>query len=326
MLYSPLIGDLVSSANWGDPEENMKSMIYYGIKYVDQALRGIDFRNGELIGIQAEAKNRKSTMLANLVLNVAPKLKDTWICIDTLESGMPPETYRDVLIAILATRIIIKNHFGERSDWPDYQTISRVCDLVISKEFLWLSKRTPEQEWAIEAAKNYLAKLPIMIFGAAYKQGNARDFEATMARWRALAEGKCPGLEGYICKLFACDHIQQLDPFGISDYAGMEKVVGEYGKFIAQTKSVIIAVSQLSITSVRGEREGLGRATAKGGAKLEAEANVLFRTKYSQRENYKLVIETCATRRQPPPTVVQELDPQSGAFLRPAYLIGDSNE
>jgi len=93
--YDPRLSALIelTDQEWGDPTENAKNLVYYGLNYVDQALFGIDMVRGELIGIQAEAKMRKSTLLANIVLNVAAS-KRFWLCIDTLESGMPPSAYR----------------------------------------------------------------------------------------------------------------------------------------------------------------------------------------------------------------------------------------
>ena len=324
--YDPTLGGLIEKTDeeWGDPAQNTENLVYYGINYIDQALYGIDIVRGEMIGIQAEAKNRKSTMLANVVLNVAAT-KRFWICIDTLESGMPPSAYRDVLIAITATRLLISEVFGpDRREWPGYKEIMMHPDLSrqlhISKEFLWYRKRTEEQQRAIDAAKIYLSGLPIVIFGPSANQGNARSLGDSITRWQLLRDGKFPEAMGCKTQIFCSDHIQQIDGFGDSDYQRMESVIGTYSSFITRNPgTVVIAVSQLGVSSVRLERQGIARGMAKGGNKLEAESNVLFRTKYdSDNSKDKMEISTDATRRSPPPPVDQQLCPWSGAFLRPA--------
>lgn len=326
--YDPRISALVARTDeeWGSPEDNARNLVFYGLNYVDQQLYGIDVIRGELIGIQAEAKHRKSTMLANVVLNIAAARR-FWVCIDTLESGMPPSAYRDVLISIVATRLLIADIFGDaRKAWPPYHdmtmhpTLAR--QLHISKEFLWYRSRTPEQKNAIERAKAILSSLPIMIFGPSPNQGNARDLARSSVRWDFLYNGTHPSAENCSARIFCVDHIQQMDGFGDSDYQRMESVVSAYSSFITtHPGSVVFAVSQLGVSSVRLEKQSIARAMAKGGNKLEAEANVLFRTKYDGAASpHQVIISTDATRRSPPPPIIQELEPYSGAFLRPATV------
>lgn len=324
--YDPRLSALIdhTDSEWGDPSENARHLIYYGINYIDQALYGIDFIRGEIIGIQAEAKQRKSTLLANIVLSVASQLPQ-WICVDTLESGMPPSAYRDVLIAIKATRMLVANVFGtDRKEWPTYADLAVHAELGkelrISKEFLWYGRRTESQYLAIETAKRLLSEHRIMLFGPAPTQGNARSLPESLERWDLLYHGKYPGLAHLAVKMFAVDHVQQLSGFGGSDYARLESAVHAYSDFVTtHPGSVVFVVSQLGVGSVRLEKQGIARAQAKGGAVLEAEVNVLFRTLYdSDGAPHIIRIQTDATRKRPPPMVAQEIEPNSGSFLKPA--------
>jgi hypothetical protein len=324
--YDPRIASLIENTDleWGDPDENRRRLVYYGINYIDQALFGIDFVRGEMIGIQAEAKQRKSTLLANIVLCVASQLSE-WVCIDTLESGMPPSAYRDVLIAIKATRMMIADVFGtDRKEWPRYADLvahpELGKELRISKEFLWYGRRTERQFHAIAEAKRLLAGHRIMLFGPAPTQGNARSLPKSLDRWHRLYHGEYAGVAHLPVRMFAVDHVQQLSGFGDSDYNRLESAVHSYSDFVTtHPGSVVFVVSQLGVGSVRLEKQGIARAQAKGGAVLEAEVNVLFRTLYdSDGTPHVIRIQTDATRKRPPPMVAQEIEPNSGSFLRPA--------
>lgn len=329
MGYSPRISDLVASTDeeWGDPEENQKGIVYYGIPRIDNALYGMNTRRGEIIAIQAMKKNRKTTCAINILYNVALQFRKrgVWLCADTMESGMPPEAYRDVMIAMSATRKLIADVFGkDRKNWPPYHDLVNHPDIEneigISKEFLLYNKRTRRQHDAIEWAKTNLSKLPILLFGASPTQGKARNLKLSMQRWDMLYNGDHPQAKGCLVRLFTADHLQQYP--GESDYKKLEEVVNVYSEFVtSHPGTIVIAISQVSLTSAREARQGFGKMTAKGGDKLGAECNVLFTTRYDRvAAPHEVTIEVTETRRRPPPAVVQEIEPNSGVFLRPARL------
>lgn len=121
MAYNPRFSAFAGNAEqrWGSAEENLKNLIrYWMCDAFDNAIHGLRM-NGELIAIKAEQKQRKTTLLANWLLNFARQLPgDTWICIDTLESGMPPNRYADALLAILATKIMVMEYYPNKLEWP----------------------------------------------------------------------------------------------------------------------------------------------------------------------------------------------------------------
>ena len=323
--YSPVLADLLANLDWGDPDENRKAMLTYGLNYVDQSLYGLDTIHGEIVGIQAAEKRRKSTLLINILYNVARQLRERgqWICIDTLESGMPPEAFRDILVAIRATHLLIASYFGaDKKSWPSYSGLMEHKELGpelgISKEFLRFKHRSKLQQQAIESAMKDLRSWPILIFGPSPKHGWARDLSKTCQRWQQLYLGEHPKAMGKEVRIFAQDHVQQVSGFD-SDYQKLEAVVNRFSDFVTtHPGTVVFVVSQVSVTSLRQERQGFGPAQAKGGAKLGAEVNTLFRTRYDKDKAHRLIIETQETRRRPPPTIVQEIEPESGAFLGPA--------
>jgi hypothetical protein len=333
--YDPTLAGLIAltDEDWKNPEEVQAHMVHFGINYVDQALYGLNFFTGDLIGIQSEPKQRKTTLAANIVLNVAwifsQRTPVYWTCIDTLESGMPPKAYRDMLIAMVATRLLIASVFGkDRKEWPSWRQIAShdflKQQLGISKEFLWFSSRTPEQFAAIEQAKEILAGMPITIFGTPRDHGNARDLNFSRARWEKLYKGEYPDAAGDEHRFFIWDHVQQYRGFPGDDYRKLEVSNEHHSDFLASHAGAVgVEISQTSVSSVRLAAQGIGRAQAKGGGKMDAEMNVLFQTQYSRAIPHRVVISVPETRRRPPPDVIQELDPDSGAFLRPAYPVDE---
>lgn len=325
--YDPTLAALLANAeqDWGAPRENRQDLVHYGLPPIDDALYGMDFKAGELIGIQAPEKRRKSTLLANIVYNVAGQ-KRFWTCIDTLESGMSPMAYRDALLAMVATRILIASVYGPaRETWPE---VGQIFDnerlkgqLRISKEFIWYADRTPAQATAINTAKSTLSDAMIMLFGPHSGEGDAKDLASTVDRWDRLYHGTHPATPGKFVRLFAVDHIQQYAGWPGEDYRKLEIVTDTMAGFVTQHPgAVVILVSQVSLGSRRDAAQGLGSYQAKGGAKLSAEVNVLFQSDYKKDVSPRaMTIEVAETRREPPPRVIQEIDPASGAFLRPAY-------
>jgi len=326
MSYDPTIAGLIdrTDEDWGDPAENVAKRIDFGIPPIDKALFGMDCINGELLGIQANEKERKSTVLANILYNVASQ-KRFGVCIDTLESGMNPLAYRDVLISMVTTRTMIASVYGDdRAMWPVVHDIFAhpvlQDQLCVSKDFLWYSSRSARQQAAIEQAKKQLRGMPIVIFGPHPEEGDTKNLQASMQRWHLLYHGEHPKAKGKCVRVFGSDHLQEYAIRG-DDYIRMEAVVPAFADFVtSHPGTVVIAVSQVSVTSTRLAKQGLGQKKAKGGAKLGAEVVTIFETEYDQKATpYTVTIGLSATRKRPFPTVTQEIDPSSGAFLRPGY-------
>jgi len=323
--YDPSLRALVgqTDVDWGDPDKNLKGLIKYQIgPEFDRAMWGVNTIDGELIGIQGPEKQRKSSYLCNLIKIFAQQLS-AWICIDTLESGMPPKAYRDMLIAMIATQIMIGRIFGlDRSKWPPVSSIKDhpqlKSELRLSRKFLRFGRRTEFQQAAIDEAKIAASCLPVSIFGPSAREGQARNLELSMERWDKLYRGEYETIKEAKHVVFCTDHIQQYSGYAGDDYHGIEAVVAMLSDFVVtHPGSVVIAVSQVSLGSVRAASSGTGEMVAKGGAKLAAEVNTLFQTKYAENSDY-LILETPRSRDEKPPVMIQEIEQHSGAFLAPA--------
>lgn len=322
MAYNPRLGAFAESAEtrWGDPEHNLKNLIrYWMCDAFDNAVHGLRM-NGELIAIQAQKKQRKTTLLANWIINFARQLPDDlWICIDTLESGMPPTRYSDTLIAILATKIMLMHVFGkDRTQWPSAEEIMDDPDigkqLRLSADFFLYSTRTKFQKDAIDAAKILAQKMRISIFGPAKEEGQTRFLKQSLERWERLYEGTYPSLEGCQHRIFCVDNIQQIDKYAGDSYYGLEIITNQISSFLV-THPGTEGFAVCQETSTTGE--------IRGGSRMGEECNYVFDTSYDRDKSpLTMIVKNPYSRMTPAPTVIQELEPYSGAFLRlaqPAY-------
>jgi hypothetical protein len=334
--YIPKLSALIKRTDddWGGLDgSNLDNIIWYNINILDQCFYGIDLARGEMIGIQGPEKYRKSTLLANIIYSIAYQFIQKfgyWIAIDTLESGMPPVAYRDVLIAMGASRLLIANQYGsDRNTWPDIREIRQnpylKNQLKINKDFLWYEQKnwTVEQRQVIEKSKGILSRFPVTIFGPADSEGNSRNLEETIKRWELLYEGKYPGAEGCSHRVFCCDNLQLYYGFGSAKFDQLEVAVAAHANFlVTHPGSVVIDISQLGKTSWVNSKLAGTEAYAKGGGALAAEVTVLMETEYDDKNSPDIMrIKVPRTRKKPPPEIIQEMDRESGAFLRPAYPV-----
>lgn len=328
MGYNPSLGSFMGNTQqrWGNPNDNMAGLIRYWVgNEFDGAVYGLRMNAGEVNAIQAPKKQRKSTLIANWALNFARQLPaGQAIAIDTLESGMTPEVYADTFIAIMATKIMIGMKYGaDRATWPSAKEIVEDKELGpqlrLNPDFFMFAQRvTDTQHRAIETAKTTLARLPISIFGAAPLTGATRDMETALKRWDKLYKGEYPEAEGVEHRIFVVDNLQQYKEFAGNSYHGLEVITNAFSGFIVDHPgSVGFLVSQVSLTSVRLSQSLETEMEARGGSRLAEECNYVFQTKYDK-DNSPLfmTISTPYSRRTPPPTMRQELEPYSGAFLR----------
>lgn len=317
--YDPRIQTLLdhNDDHWGDPIKNRENLIPYGVLPIDKALYGLD-PFGELIVVQGPEKNRKTTFVANVIMNIMegdkPKDKPV-INIDSLESGMRPSKYKDVLVSMMATRFLIR----EKGHVP--HGVCPVCnspecvELKITPKFLRYMERTPAQmealNWAID--RMYLWK--VLVHGAKIKEGNTRNLQEaylgdkkSKARWLRM-------YEEFGMQILVVDHGQQYafrdEP---TDYEKQIRAVSAVGDFVSQYGVAAFFVSQVSLTSLRAQRSsGKGVLTAAGGAKAAQEANTVFTTTYDSGGGLmKIKIEEA--REAPQFSTWQPLEDRSGCF------------
>lgn len=316
--YDPTLGSLLAQCNddWGDPAKNRQNLLPYGIPLLDKALYGID-PEGELVVIQGDRKGRKTTLAANIVVSLCTNPKITSrpvINIDTLESGMRPKKYRDFLISIVASRWLMEQGHKPQGRCP-------VCDndpcyeLVIQPKFLKYNTRSAEQLAAIEYALDTMQWWPVLIHGAGINQGNTRNLEDAAIGTRKLKSRWQRLVEEYGMKINLIDHVQQysFSDGTTSDYEKQLRSVAAVADFSSRFNTAFLALSQVSMSSLREARDNGGKLTAAGGAKAAQEANTVISTHYKQNSGYiKIAVEE--SRDAGSFSIWQPIDDTSGAF------------
>lgn len=340
MVYNPTLGSLLDKKeeDWGNPEDNQRGMILYGIESLDKALYGMNIRDGEIIVVKGQQKRRKTTFVMNVVANLylapIPEVKPTTV-IDMLESGMGPERWRDQFLSLVASKLIInKYHHLPNSTCPACGGKCR--ELKLNPEFLRYQGRTKLQKEVIEEADVLMNAWPILVFGPNPKQGGTRSLNESVLGKRVsddawhVTYGREKGLPTkelkemsrweflmtqFGAKIFVVDHVQQYD--FENDYGDYEKqlhAVGAISTKVAQAHVVNFLISQVSLTSVRDARQKQGRITEMGGTKASAEANVIFSTQYSPSQAGSMWIVLEESRRAASFSVRTGLEEVSGAF------------
>lgn len=318
-IYDGSIQSLLETCedDWGDPDINRENLIPLGLGPIDEAIWGLDQKNGDLVLIIGPEKARKSTLLYNMIINYMMADKPTEkpiTVIDTLEPGVPPKKVRDYLLSNVATRYLME--CGHRT------RVCQVCktptckQLVLCPEHLLYMKRTDEQAAAIEAAKMTLNKWPLRIFGPAWGEGRVRDLTYSKKRWKHL-------IKKHNTKIIAVDHLQQYSFTDTdNDHEKQIRSFSAVSDLVAEHKIIFLLVSQVSLTSEREARQGLGELIAKGGKKGAQDANVQLEVKYKPGQGYFQVKITRSRRSGGLPTVTIPLEENSGAISGKPFLEG----
>lgn len=273
---------------WENVDENVSLLVRYRIPFLDTHLYGIRVDTGELIVIVAEEKNRKTTLVINIVANIMtdPKLeKKPYTVIDVLESGMPTDRYTDQMISNLASRYLMS-----MGHVPVSHGACRICkgkckELRICPEFLMFERKSPQQQKAIDWAWDEMYTWPIDIWGAGIHEGDTRNLETTLGDIDKKTSRWVQRVEEVGAKIFVSDHAQQyqlLNKYGfVTDYEKLVASVGKMGTFVAKYNAVVFLIAQTSLTSLREAMAG-GKLRSSGGKKPHEEANVTISTKYEQ--------------------------------------------
>lgn len=312
------ISELIKAAtnDWGDPSENRAMLIPYGLPPLDEALYGLNVSEGELVAIQGQEKNRKTTLLANIVISImlsgALDRINCSMVIDTLESGETIERYRDRLIGMMATFVLGAELYGDRREAWDVPMVLGNEHFQMSPEYLRFANRSAAQQRSIERAMEIIEPWPLHIYGGSRYKDRAtdtRNLSKSMERWMQLVDGENAAI-------FGVDHIQLYSLPGMGDYQRQEKIIPALSDFQMKTASVVIALSQVSLGSVKDFKAGLFDSVyAKGGGRLAAEANVVIQTTYDE-ANCKVLIDVPRSRKSRA-RLYQHLEPTSGLFIGP---------
>lgn len=314
--YNPLVKKHLENLEeeWGDPEVNKENVVSYGIKPFDAILYGINL-DGELIVIQGEEKNRKTTVTLNVIKHISQTRPEINVVIDTLESSMNYARYRDSLISMLMTEHLMENTDHSNNICP---ICKGSCDLIgqLSPEaFKYKRDMFPTLDFnkGLQYAIDILSKTNFRIYDGRLERGNTRNLKESLGRWRRLRDDNK-------MDLLVVDHVQQyqIDNVAYSEaYAKLETAVGEIGNFIGQYGVPVIMLTQVSLTS-RRKAKSASDYMATGGAKANQEANVVFTSDRKARGKVDLILSY--SRISGGGKVELDLEPSSGLITKISKL------
>lgn len=321
-------------------DDVIKRALLWNIRHIDEvAPAGVNIKEGELIVIQGRKKHRKTTMALNLVRNwckQANKLGGT-ICWETLESGQTPRKVKQLLICMEATAYMCRRIWGDISSFPMvrdgvnyYTNMNIVRDATdpalpnsrqgifrLSPGYASSVDRTPLQHEALLYAREEVNTWPLLITGATAPQGSTKRLELNengramedclpFKRWQFL-------VDKLGVKIVVLDHVNAYTGSG-SDYDRQSKGVTHVSSGVSELGLVIVAVCQVSMTSLRQDDQ----PEARGGTKYAEEANRVINVKYVQ-DDWRIRIECSDSREAPFPDIWVPLDRASGLFFPYSY-------
>ena len=313
------IGHLISlcEADWGDPISNRTMLLPTGLTPLDKAVYGLDTINGEVVLIQGPEKQRKSTLVANIIVNYmlsARPAEKPLTVIDTLESGMQPKRYRDLLISLVATQVLFDLGHVHGTYCPACNA-PQCMQMGINPEFLRYNTRTDTQTEAIKEAMNIISRFPLHIYGAANEEGSTRSLARSVLGTKDLSSRWSYLIDEYGARVFVTDHLQQYSFEGeiVSDYEKQIRTISAVSDTVAARQIVCLLLSQISLTSQREAASGTGKYTATGGRKAAAESTSIISVNYESGAS-DMCITLEDSRKSAPFSMYTNLEPASGRF------------
>lgn len=229
---------------------------------------GLRVDPGELVVLSGREKQRKTTLLLNIVAAWHTQGLDgatVWIC---NEQSMNTSDLIGHLWALEATREAFKRGLtytaatGGRKPW----TFSKDQILEFHKD---QDNYHGELLEVTQVARALVESWNIRFYCAAVNNGNAMDAESVFALARTDVEYKG-------AKRVVVDNLQGFRKSDESDYEVMNRVVPMVDAFPGTYGCLTIALSQLS----RTKAEWSGGNQIKGGGGLEGRANLIIETSY----------------------------------------------
>lgn len=291
--YDPFVKNQLDNIedNWGDSERNREEMIRTGIKSLDELFYGIDPK-GELIAIQGEEKNRKTTLAINWIVNMALDEfnRTKYIVVDTLESQMDYERYRDSMLSMLMVKFLIEETDHKHGNCPVCKGRCKLLDKLSPEFFRYRrdkleGKAKSDFTTALNYGKAMLGRTNIMIFDGRVGQGQTRNLELSRQRWKDLASKD-------MLDLLIIDHSQQYHIKGISSgdhFAHLNHVVDVVSTTITEHGFPVVLLSQVSKGSVLDATNPADYQSS-GGPKLNQESSVVITTQKSSNSAFSATV------------------------------------
>jgi hypothetical protein len=249
-----------------------------GIPQLDLSLDGgFQFDPGELVVVSGFEKQRKTTLINNIVLNAFRKKEIdcsmVWVC---NEGSVSSEQATADLWAMEATRLALIRDQKWRHPSGELKPFHFTRNQMMTQNF------TGPVTESIEEAFEWVTNLPIRMYFAGLDDGNSRDFQGVLAKTAA-------DIEFNDAKIVVMDNLQGWRESHEKDYEVMMRVVPPIDDLAAKYKVLLFAVSQYNTGG-----------TSRGGNDISGKANLGIGTVYDQDNTPdRLGIESRFVRNRP---------------------------
>lgn len=326
---------------WGKPQRLVENTAPTGISIVDRAIVGVRLFFGGVWSIQGNEGSRKTTLMLNIIKSqfMSGRMpEDYWINYDMLESGQSIETVSEILVAMVATEIIVRWHwFGKIDDMKDLfsrkfnpmspaQMFNEVVsgrdgihrnEATIRPEFLRGGTWTPNQREAIHLARSIVGGFRLFISGYSENEdektareltSDTRDLDRSLDRWHQMSEERLMGQ-------LVIDNVPQY-AFSDTDNA-YEKAVRVCKAAISwqqKHKGLVWIINQIPISQ---RSSNLVELPAQfGGARILEESRIGWHLRYNPRQDpYHILMAIKKTRIGFHPDILVPVEPVSGAII-----------
>lgn len=296
------LGDLMAVVDQ-HLEEPPARGVETGVHVLDDWMRGM--MPGENIYWVAPYKSRKTSILANIVLNMARDGRSTTLI--SLDESAVRFTYR--MMALCVAEYMWNNGLYTRTTVVNGQTLPlNVIDgkMIRRAGDRW-RKWLPEQQAALSYARAELRSLAGMV--RIYDQSHGAGSLASIKRLIDLDMAKHGGVE-----FVAVDHIQRLTD-GDTTYDKVESGSARLHDIAGETGVIMWVLSQQNENAIKGGDDGWS-PQAKGGGGVASNADTVFVSKYKvgtvDDSRYVRVDLKLAREADCPATAYLEIHPASG--------------
>lgn len=341
-----------ASQRWGKPDEFIKDLAPTGIDEVDSAIGGIRLFSGGIIGVQGYEGSRKTSLVLNIIdseLRSSRVPQNYWVLYDTLESGMTIERIGEVMVSILATKILVRWHwFKSKTDdmtelfsnklppIPQMELISEVGfdendqrkrETIIRPEFLRGGRWTERQLKAINMARSIVGGYRMFVAGISENKDDDIAKQLTTRTWDLgeSLERWCKMSEEWGVRQIVVDNVPQYI-FRDTDnpYQKAVRVVEAALTWQRKYKGTFWIINQVPI-SQRGNNP-MELPSQFGGARILEEAQLAWHMHYNPRQNpWYAKIAIKKSRVGFHPDLALPFEPNSGAIIgetKPASSVG----
>lgn len=331
-----------ASSRWGKPDEFLKDLAPTGIDKMDDAIGGIRLFSGGIIGIQGYEGSRKTSYVLNVLdaeMRSGRVPQNYWMLYDTLESGMTIERIGEVMVCLLATKILIRWHWcgGYTDNLGDLfsrklppvsqdELVQAVGieengkfrrETIIRPEFLRGGRWTERQLKAINMAKSVVAGYRIFVAGQSENPDDDMSKQLTTKTWdlRESLDRWCRMSEDWGVRQIVIDNVPQYI-FSDTDnpYHKAVRVVEAALTWQRKYKGTFWIINQVPVSQRNGNTMEL--PSQFGGARVLEEAQIGWHLHYNPRQNpwyFKSSIKK--SRIGFHPDLAIPVEPNSGAII-----------